>query len=765
MATTVFPNAHNVELPGGYTTTERIGSGGYGEVWRATAPGGVEKAIKIVYGHCSDDLAERELKSLERIRAVRHPFVISLERFEVVDGRLVIVTELADMSLDVCYRNHQEAGLSGIPRDELLCYLSDAADALDCLVERHSLQHLDIKPENLLVVGDHVKVGDFGLVKELATRTLDSMMGGMTPLYSAPEVFDDNPSHRSDQYSLAIVYQQMLTGQLPFPGRTPAQLAKQHTQAEPNLQPLAERDQAIMRRALAKRPEARFESCRAFVEALKSGAIAPATKAESEQHVSPPVPTPATDDTTPNAAMNTQPIPADDHSPMVTQRLGDVVEATRPQTTNEPLSYPVPDTEVHDLAPPKIVPTGYQHVPTLVVGIGGMGIKMLKHVREPIGRANVDCLTKGDLAWLAIDTDRETLNNAVTDESQHRLDNCDTLHIPLKRPKQYGDSSQALLRWVSRRWLYNIPRSLETRGYRPLGRIAAVDHAEPILRSLYARLQQLAATHTSATKLRVVVLAGTSGGTGSGTVVDIAQAARSLAGDLQVELQVDGVLAMPERAPGVADSLPIANFYSLLTELTHTQRHGNHGEHSPQGPGARFESDTAAFDHVYLVCVPPRTNGDERLAVYSSVADYLALDLTTPVGQHLTACRTEKSSELFRLRSFGCTRLAAGADGDALLTRADTNVMQCGHRRYTILLAADGSCHVESLKSQRPTTSIVNTAGDDAMLVTEGSGFDPLSIAARLAEFYPDIADAAGRLHTRDDIAWQDLRLNGGTSS
>jgi serine/threonine protein kinase len=54
------------------------------------------------------------------------------------------------------------------------------------------------------------------------------MMGGLTPVYAPPEVFEGRPSRKSDQYSLAIVFQEMLTGSLPFPGRTAAQLAAQH---------------------------------------------------------------------------------------------------------------------------------------------------------------------------------------------------------------------------------------------------------------------------------------------------------------------------------------------------------------------------------------------------------------------------------------------------------------------------------------------------------------------------------------------------------
>ena len=83
----------------GYALLERIGAGAYGEVWRAEAPGGLTKAIKIVYGFYNESRALRELKALQHVKQIRHPFLLSLERFEVVESRLVIVTELADMSL------------------------------------------------------------------------------------------------------------------------------------------------------------------------------------------------------------------------------------------------------------------------------------------------------------------------------------------------------------------------------------------------------------------------------------------------------------------------------------------------------------------------------------------------------------------------------------------------------------------------------------------------------------------------------------------
>ena len=315
----------DIAIPG-YVLTDRIGSGGYAEVWRAEAPGGIQKAVKIVYGHYDDEFASQELKALERIKGVRHPFLLSLERFETVNGRLAILTELADMSLDQRLRQCRAEGLTGIPRDELLRYLADAAEALDFLSQRHNLLHLDIKPENLLVLGDHIKVADFGLVKELASRTQNSLVSGMTPAYASPEMFDDEPSVQSDQYSLAIVYQEMLVGVLPFPGRTAAQLAKQHTQAEPQLMALPAEDRPVIGRALAKNPSDRYPSCRAFVDALMhrksaSPTVVPKEIPQPLPVVPPSVPSP--DDTKPQSFCTTlrrgAEQPSEPHDPSVTQ--------------------------------------------------------------------------------------------------------------------------------------------------------------------------------------------------------------------------------------------------------------------------------------------------------------------------------------------------------------------------------------------------------------------------------------------------------------
>src|SRR5262249_30061926 len=162
--------------------------------WKCEAPGGIFKAVKFVYGSLNGlgnngAHAEEELRAFQLIKSIRHPFLLSMDRVEIVEGELVIITELADQNLHPMWEQYLGAGIAGIPRDELLGYLHEVAEVLDLLNKKFDLQHLDVKPRNLFLVSNHVKVADFGLVNRLSeevTDKLNAALNAVTPLYAAP---------------------------------------------------------------------------------------------------------------------------------------------------------------------------------------------------------------------------------------------------------------------------------------------------------------------------------------------------------------------------------------------------------------------------------------------------------------------------------------------------------------------------------------------------------------------------------------------------
>jgi serine/threonine protein kinase len=283
----------NLEPISGYRLIEPLGQGGFGEVWKCVAPGGIFKAIKFVFGNLNVQDANRanaqqEFNALQRVKGINHPYVLSMDRIEVINGELVIVMELADRSLFELMASYRQEGQPGVPREELLEYLCEASEALDLMNLKYGLQHLDIKPGNLFLVSNHVKVADFGLVNDMVgvgpnAAAATAQLAGITPLYASPEAFMGRISRYSDQYSLAIVYQELLTGTLPFDGKNARQLAMQHAMAPPNLHGLPETDRPIVGKALAKDPLERYPSCLTFMLALITNQVQPTSAASPDK--------------------------------------------------------------------------------------------------------------------------------------------------------------------------------------------------------------------------------------------------------------------------------------------------------------------------------------------------------------------------------------------------------------------------------------------------------------------------------------------------
>ncbi|HEY3395736.1 MAG TPA: tubulin-like doman-containing protein [Lacipirellulaceae bacterium] len=656
----------NLEPLPGYRLLEHIGSGGFGEVWRAEAPGGLTKAIKFVFGQLHERRASNELRALDRVRGVRHPFLLSLERIETVDGRLVVVTELADGSLKDRFEACRKEGLSGIPRDELLGYLRDAADALDFMSEAHTLQHLDIKPENLLLLAGHVKVADFGLVKDVR-QSEASIVGGMTPLYAAPEVFRGGPSSHSDQYSLAIVYVEMLTGQLPFSAGNAAELTLQHLNDLPDLCALSSADRYVVSRALAKDPQHRYATCREFIDSLVKN-----TMGESAQGVAAGNGSQSGATAAPDSAPYGQ---------LATDLLDDGQSPWNKAPAELLLPLPPLDVDLVDLPHIALRARDARRVPTVVLGIGGAAGKILSHFSRMTKEQSGGTMPRG-VQFLLLDTDQKALAEAAHRQASGFTPN-EILHLPLRLPQHYRERSQLLLQWLSRRWLYNIPRSLKTEGLRPLGRLAFVDHAREVVRGLRHAITQ--AVHASGAStgaasgenefrsdaVRVFVVASISGGTGGGMALDVGFAARAVLKQLGLaEAELIGVMLHATGRDSRHSELSRVNAFAWLTEYQHFQRPENAYAGDPNCGLPSHDEGVPAFDHTYFVHLGDHLDAVEFDQAAQGVAEYLRLNTLSPAAAFFAACRQESASgsansycgEGRTLRSFGVYRRTAAAD-------------------------------------------------------------------------------------------------------
>jgi hypothetical protein len=288
-----MPQAQEEVVPG-YVLQDRIGEGGFGEVWKARGPGGVEVAVKIIT--LSDDQGFKEFFAIRLFRGLKHPNLVHLSGLWLRDhhgnvigadsgssgllrkaSEMVIAMGLGEKSLRDRFKECRLAGMEGIPADELLRYVQDAARALDYLNEPvHEfgagpvgIQHCDIKPANLLIVSGAAQVCDFGVARVLGDKG-KAAGGSFAPAYVAPEVIHDRACRQSDQYSLAITYCELRTGTLPLDTADVRAALEAHTTGRLDLSRLPEKERSVIRKATALEPKNRYPTCEEMVEELRA---------------------------------------------------------------------------------------------------------------------------------------------------------------------------------------------------------------------------------------------------------------------------------------------------------------------------------------------------------------------------------------------------------------------------------------------------------------------------------------------------------------
>ena len=240
-----------------YDFKERIGAGGFGEVWRTLGRGTGdwhERATKVSFEPLESDRVRLAWHGTMAVAAQPpHPHLCSIGIVSWGSGRLWVSSELAEGNMaDLA------AGAARLP--ELVRYTREAAAGLDHL-HGCGFVHNRVKPSNILIVGGLARVGDLDLVHPLRP---DVGSGWVVrygdPVSLAPEVLAGRLCPGSDQFALACAYAAVRLGRLAFPGGV--------ARGRPELGAFPAAERAVLLQALASDPDRRFPSCRAFADAL-----------------------------------------------------------------------------------------------------------------------------------------------------------------------------------------------------------------------------------------------------------------------------------------------------------------------------------------------------------------------------------------------------------------------------------------------------------------------------------------------------------------
>jgi serine/threonine-protein kinase len=267
-----------LEKIGRYQITRELGRGAMGVVYHAIDPViGRPVAIKTLRLRDVDDadhrrrLRERLFREARSAGALSHPGIVTIYDMDEVDGLAYIAMEFVDgETLDEILSRPKL-----ISKDRLTEVLRQAAAALD-YAHRKGVIHRDVKPANIMIdAAGAVKITDFGIAKitQLEGQTLTGVLVG-TPNYMSPEqVQGHDIDGRSDQFSLAVIAYEMLTGERPFAGEQISTVVYKIVSEQPapvqNINTsLNEGVDRALRKALHKKPDRRYSTCTAFTTGL-----------------------------------------------------------------------------------------------------------------------------------------------------------------------------------------------------------------------------------------------------------------------------------------------------------------------------------------------------------------------------------------------------------------------------------------------------------------------------------------------------------------
>lgn len=259
-----------IQVSDRYRVDKEIGSGGMAVVYRAQdLKHNRPVAIKVMRPEVSAVMGrERFLSEIAFAARLQHPHVLALIDSGESQGQLYYVMPFLEGET-LAQRIARETSL---PVGEAMRIAIEVVSALKYAHDRGVL-HRDIKPANVMLTGGHAVVMDFGIAKALDSVAPDLTATGVmvgTPAYMGPEHLDAKVDARSDIYSVGCMLYEMLAGAPPFTGPTAMAVLLRHlNNPVPELKNIPRHVELIVRRALEKNPDARFQDMPTLLNELQ----------------------------------------------------------------------------------------------------------------------------------------------------------------------------------------------------------------------------------------------------------------------------------------------------------------------------------------------------------------------------------------------------------------------------------------------------------------------------------------------------------------
>ncbi len=259
---------------GNYRLTRLLGTGGFAEVYLSEHVYlDTLAAIKVLHAQLSENEADHFRTEARTIARLVHPHIVRVLEFGIEGSTPFLVVDYAPNGT---LRKRYPRGVA-LALPLVVSYVNQVADALQ-YAHDHRIIHRDVKPENMLIGARHeILLSDFGIAVMAqsthynSTRSIQDLAGTIS--YMAPEQIHSQPVYNSDQYSLAIVVYEWLSGTRPFNGSF-TEVAVKHTLVPPpslreRRPDLSQAIEEIVLKGLAKDPQQRFATIKDFASALE----------------------------------------------------------------------------------------------------------------------------------------------------------------------------------------------------------------------------------------------------------------------------------------------------------------------------------------------------------------------------------------------------------------------------------------------------------------------------------------------------------------